>query len=67
MNKREKSRAKKLDKNRILTETHVKIMIRDRELGRVFNKTELQQFYDLINKIKDFDRKEQQRNEGTTQ
>ena len=45
----------KRNKNRILTETHGKVMIRDGELRRVFNKTELQTFYDLINKIKDFD------------
>lgn len=36
-------------------------MVRDRELSRVFNRTELQTFNDLINKIRDFDLKESQR------
>lgn len=51
----------KRNKQRILTETHNKIMVRDRELSRVFNRTELQTFNDLINKIRDFDLKELQR------
>lgn len=52
---------KKRDKSRILTSTHRKLMIRDDELYQVFNKTELQTFNDLINKIREFDRKEQER------
>ena len=36
-------------------------MIRDNELSRVFNQTELQQRNGLINKIRDFDMKEEQR------
>ena len=51
----------KRNKNRILTETHNKTMVRDSELGRVFNKTQLQQWNDLINKIRDFDEKEEAR------
>ena len=51
----------KRNKHRILTETHNKIMIRDNELSRVLNKTELQQWNDLINKIRDFDMKEERR------
>ena len=51
----------KRNKNRILTETHNKIMVRDSELGRVFNKTQLQQWNDLVNKIRDFDEKEEVR------
>lgn len=47
----------KRNKNRILTETHNKLMVRDNELGRVLNKTEMQQWHDLINKIRDFDEK----------
>lgn len=48
----------KRNKNRILTQTHNKIMVRDCELSRVFNKTQMQQWNDLINKIRDFDEKE---------
>ena len=44
-------------KSRVLTETHNKIMVRDNELGRVLNKTELRQWNDIINKIRDFDLK----------
>ena len=51
----------KRNKDRIITRTHNKIMIRDSELGRALNKTELQQFNDLINKIQEFDRKEELR------
>ena len=51
----------KRNKERILTETHNKIMVRDSELCRVLNKMELQTFNDLINKIRDFDLKESQR------
>lgn len=47
----------KRNKKRIITETHNKFMIRDGELQRVLNKTELQAFYDIINKVKDFDAK----------
>ena len=50
-------RLSKRNKDKILTETHNKVMIRDGELRRIFNKTELQTFYDLINKIRDFDNK----------
>ena len=49
----------KRNKHRILTSTHNKIMIRDNELSRVLNRTELQQWNDLINKIRDFDMKEE--------
>lgn len=47
----------KRNKSRILTSTHAKLMVRDNELGRVFNKAEMQQWNDLINKIHDFDEK----------
>ena len=50
----------KRNKERVLTTTHNKIMLRDSELGRVFNKTELQLFNNLINKVYDFDMKEAQ-------
>ena len=36
-------------------------MIRDSELQRVLNSTELRAFNDIINKIRDFDRKENER------
>ena len=52
---------KKRNKHRILTSTHNKIIVRDGELSRVLNRTELQQWNDLINKIRDFDMKEEQR------
>lgn len=52
----------KRNKHRILTETHAKLIIRDGELPGVLNRTELQTFHDLINKIRDFDRKEETRN-----
>ena len=45
----------KRNKDCIITRTHNKIMIRDAELGRVLNKTELQQFNDIVNKITNFD------------
>ena len=54
----------KRNKERILTETHAKIMIRDGELGRVLNKTELEQFNNIINKIRTFDEKERVRLDG---
>lgn len=41
--------------------THAKVMVRDGELQRVFNKVELQQWHDLINKIKAFDDNEMAR------
>lgn len=47
----------KRNKNHVLTETHNKVMIRDGELRNILNRTELQAFYDIINKIKEFDRK----------
>ncbi|MER2048164.1 MAG: hypothetical protein ABTA23_08000 [Solibacillus sp.] len=45
------------NKKKILTSTPAKIIIRDGELPRVFNKTELQQWHDLVNKIRAFDMK----------
>ena len=51
----------KRNKSRIITETHNKLMIRDAELGQVLNRTELQAFNDIINKIREFDRKESER------
>ncbi|MER1957904.1 MAG: hypothetical protein ABS942_11015 [Solibacillus sp.] len=48
----------KRNKNRILTDTHAKIMVRDGELQRVFTQAELQQWHDLVNKIRAFDEKE---------
>lgn len=51
----------KRNKDRILTMTHAKVMVRDGELPRVFNKVELQQWHDLINKIKTFDDNEMAR------
>lgn len=51
----------KRNKHRILTSTHNKVMIRDNELRRVFNRRELEQWNGLINKIRDFDMKEEQR------
>ena len=51
----------KRNKGCILTQTHNKFMIRDAELGRVLNSTELRAFNDIINKIRDFDRKENER------
>ena len=51
----------KRNKGRILTQTHNKFMIRDSELQRVLNSTELRAFNDIINKIRDFDRKENER------
>ena len=53
----------KRNKDKVLTETHNKLMIRESELGRILNSTELQQFNDIINKIRDFDLKESQRKE----
>ena len=53
----------KRNKDKVLTETHNKLMIREGELGRILNSTELQQFNDIINKIRDFDLKESQRKE----
>lgn len=52
------------NKKKILTSTPAKIIIRDGELPRVFNKTELQQWHDLVNKIRDFDREEGVRLDG---
>ena len=54
----------KRNKDKVLTETHNKLMIREGELGRILNSTELQQFNDIINKIRDFDLKESQRKDG---
>ena len=51
----------KRNKERILTQTHNKFMIRDSELQRVLNSTELRAFNDIINKIREFDRKENER------
>ena len=39
--------------------THAKVMVRDGELPRVFNKEELKQWHDLINKIREFDDKQE--------
>ena len=51
----------KRNKSKILTETHAKLMIRDGELQRVFNRTDLETFFNLINKIRDFDEREGER------
>ena len=54
----------KRNKDKVLTKTHNKLMIRESELGRILNSTELQQFNDIINKIHAFDLKESQRKDG---
>lgn len=51
----------KRNKNRILTMTSAKVTVRDGELPKVFNRGELQQWHDLINKIKTFDDSEMAR------
>ena len=45
----------KRNKNCIITETHNKVMIRDGELRKVLTPIELQAFYDIVNKVKDYD------------
>ena len=55
----------KRNKTRILTMTHAKVMVRDGELPRVFNKEELKLWHDLINKIREFDDKEGIRQDET--
>lgn len=54
----------KRNKNRILTDTHAKIIVRDGELPRVLNRAELQQWHVLVDKIRAFDEREVGRTNG---
>lgn len=45
------------NRDRILTMTANKMIVRDGELHQIFTHTELQQWHDLINKIRLFDEK----------
>jgi len=54
----------KRNKNRILTESNSKIMIRYPELTRILNATEIQQWHHITQKIRDFDEKEEVRLRG---
>ncbi|MGE7020441.1 hypothetical protein [Solibacillus cecembensis] len=52
------------NKNRVITTSNSKVMIRYGELTRILNKTEIVQWHNILQKIRDFDEKEMNRLNG---
>lgn len=52
--------------NKIITRSNSKIMIRYGELTRILNKTEIQQWHNIVAKIERFQEKELERNESNS-
>lgn len=48
-----------MGKSKVITRTPSKIIIQHGELTRILNKTEIQQWHNIIEKIRLFDEKEQ--------
>lgn len=50
-----------MGKSKVITRTPSKIIIQHGELARILNKTEIQQWHNIIEKIRLFDEKEKER------